>query len=546
MKKQYRVGFLLGRDGSIEPPSLDEFAGQCFEWVLGRPGLEPPSTFDPGAGAVDLAETGLGAGATLRTIRADAGGRALWGMRFDHPDRKRTDLHWSTRVCLSLDPQARVAEFSCSNSLGRTDARLTGPVNGYVSRPRIVPMVLSRWGGRAGYPLGTEPSELSLDDGERLLAVLTSAERARPLILVSRSTTAGEGQVEVARLASQLAGLAHVARVDPSFDVSRVLPRQLSCWGGAARLYWPGFSTLDAPHEHPYWSPIEIERIGARTPGGLIAHLLAHLGELGAQSPRGTASWRTLENAKLSDAARTTRDAWQVLEHKRTEDRDAHLREQREWERLAGSLTEEKAELCEQVAELEAEVERLQLALSRAEELSTAWKQAWWERHPARAGEGRNRKRSSVPVESLMDAYDLAKEWLSDRLLFVLKKRSLDYLRDDVFLEKQILFNALEFLATTYFEQRANPGTPRVDLEQASVRACTMRYRDKESKQTMRAYPADFEFQHGGRTYWMEEHLVKGTSRDPQHSMRIGFAWSDQDKRVLVGFIGQHQDIGRH
>ncbi len=44
-----------------------------------------------------------------------------------------------------------------------------------------------------------------------------------------------------------------------------------------------------------------------------------------------------------------------------------------------------------------------------------------------------------------------------------------------------------------------------------------------------------------GRKWKLGEHIGTGTSKDARHTIRAGFAWDKDDKRVMVGFIGQHQ-----
>ena len=39
----------------------------------------------------------------------------------------------------------------------------------------------------------------------------------------------------------------------------------------------------------------------------------------------------------------------------------------------------------------------------------------------------------------------------------------------------------------------------------------------------------------------MEMHVGKGTSFDPQNTIRIAFDWDEEEQRVVVGYIGRHQ-----
>ena len=43
-----------------------------------------------------------------------------------------------------------------------------------------------------------------------------------------------------------------------------------------------------------------------------------------------------------------------------------------------------------------------------------------------------------------------------------------------------------------------------------------------------------------GSTNWTRT-SGKGTSFDPQNTIRIAFDWDDEEKRVVVGYIGRHQ-----
>ena len=42
-----------------------------------------------------------------------------------------------------------------------------------------------------------------------------------------------------------------------------------------------------------------------------------------------------------------------------------------------------------------------------------------------------------------------------------------------------------------------------------------------------------------GKTWYLGAHIGKGTSRDPRHTIRIGFARDEEGHRVIVGFIGR-------
>jgi len=44
-----------------------------------------------------------------------------------------------------------------------------------------------------------------------------------------------------------------------------------------------------------------------------------------------------------------------------------------------------------------------------------------------------------------------------------------------------------------------------------------------------------------GCAYTLSEHIGTGSSKRPEETIRIGFAWDKVRKKVIIGFIGQHQ-----
>lgn len=70
--------------------------------------------------------------------------------------------------------------------------------------------------------------------------------------------------VDVRELASDLAGSAHVMVIDwdVTYEFSRIVGDEWSCFGGAVRIYWPGlfdFET-DDPYVHPLYTAQTIRR----------------------------------------------------------------------------------------------------------------------------------------------------------------------------------------------------------------------------------------------------------------------------------------------
>ena len=57
----------------------------------------------------------------------------------------------------------------------------------------------------------------------------------------------------------------------------------------------------------------------------------------------------------------------------------------------------------------------------------------------------------------------------------------------------------------------------------------------------MGLYKSDYQITWYGNTIKLKEHVGFGTSRDPRHTIRAAFFFDDKSKRVVVGYIGTHQ-----
>jgi len=103
-------------------------------------------------------------------------------------------------------------------------------------------------GGRVIRPKG---SIASADDAEELARYLRSADRMLPAAVVSRASGESEAYVNVARLRSDLAGLADVFEIvtlDASWAFTRAVPDKCQVYGGAGRVYPVGTAWETDPY----------------------------------------------------------------------------------------------------------------------------------------------------------------------------------------------------------------------------------------------------------------------------------------------------------
>ncbi len=110
------------------------------------------------------------------------------------------------------------------------------------------------------------------------------------------------------------------------------------------------------------------------------------------------------------------------------------------------------------------------------------------------------------------------------------------------FEEPQQLFAALRFIATRYRDARLGKvACPDFDL---AIRNDVngWHYEAHQSELTMGKYRNWYTTTWQRRNYQLEEHIGIGSSKDPRHTIRIAFCWDPKRQKVVIGFIGQHQE----
>ncbi len=143
-----------------------------------------------------------------------------------------------------------------------------------------------------------------------------------------------------------------------------------------------------------------------------------------------------------------------------------------------------------------------------------------------------------LSIESVNDAVELAKERFDDELLFQLNGKSC--VEDNPFKHPKAVWDALQWLATTYYGARM--GEINLSSLDVSIReACKWWYRGHQSDITMNKYEDWYTTKVGNKVYWLHKHIGTGSNKDARYTIRVAFDWDKSKERVVVGFIGQHQ-----
>ena len=141
-------------------------------------------------------------------------------------------------------------------------------------------------------------------------------------------------------------------------------------------------------------------------------------------------------------------------------------------------------------------------------------------------------------VKNVKDALSLAQRTFTDELLLALNSRSDD---NTAFAKPQEVFAALAWLATDYREKMLKPDSG-TELNDSLRRVCSnWFYVPRQAPTTKGKFSDWYETKVNGSVFELYEHIGRGRSHNIKSTIRIAFAWSREDARVVIGYIGRHQ-----
>ena len=175
---------------------------------------------------------------------------------------------------------------------------------------------------------------------------------------------------------------------------------------------------------------------------------------------------------------------------------------------------------------------RDELALSRS--LEESWRRAYVDSRVARVED-----EGEPPPANVGEALARAQKVFPDQLLLAPNSKS-D--KNSAFLKPDEVFDALAWLATDYHRLRSDPPGKPPPFDRLLKASCPgWSYKPHQAAVTRERFDDWYRTEVNGRSHDLSAHLGKGTDRDPQTTIRIAFAWDDEQDKVIVGFIGLHQ-----
>lgn len=242
---------------------VSEVLSKYKDWIVGnyrnRRAL-PEFKFDP---EVAGAPEGLPTGHLLSSSIFHDGDERAVRIRWSFPDDNDAGLRWANEMRVGqFGERCGVEHLISIESVEYSVA----PTKLLFGSPRAVRDICTTSFAYVGQmQVRAAPYPLKQDGLNAFLTLLTSELRKLPVVLLSPYAGGELNQIDPVQLARNLAGVAVVVCVeDPelTWDFANQVGRQLSCFNGAARIYWPGFSRVSDARSHRLFLGSWIEQAG--------------------------------------------------------------------------------------------------------------------------------------------------------------------------------------------------------------------------------------------------------------------------------------------
>lgn len=514
--REYEVlrvaGWLPGDDpGSVANAAI----GEVLKWAQRRCGGQlPPEAWE--GKSFDY----LSGGRNSSCVRLQSGGSDLWAIRADDPDKTVAERVWTTEVVVGLLPD-QPAKFSVRQLVSTTEAELQIEPH----TPGFIQQVVENCGlinGRKLLSVGPTIYETEAD-AEDLIDYLIDPSRQLPIFVVTLAANeqTKHETLDTAALSRAVLGIGHLALVYPavSWRLTERFGKLRSVFGGAARVYLPGFSDDADPYIHRLVLTNQLDSTeSAARATRWMRQLAAQESILRTKLGRDVLSFATIRNANLE------------LRQQDLRNEDASVSDQ-----LAAANDRIDA-LQKQVVSLgseqdyyisEYEKERARAELSESQAQKSAYRiQQLTEQLKARGDDPD--KEIAFPT-----SWGELSAWCGEQLAgrLVLTPSAYRGARNPAFIDVETLARCLLWMASECRDQRISGGGGSINnvafmdgIQNASCGSDT------------------YEFDWNGRRFSADWHVKNGgNTRDPSRCLRIYYCFDPQTQQIIVSDMPAHR-----
>ncbi len=449
-------------------------------------------------------------------------GASHWQVVWSYPSEPDQNVNWRS-VAEVGDADGKV-EFSFQ--LMRASRHFQVVPQAFVLRaPVIVRTVIENFQCSVdGRRLTNRPTETGAQSIQDLLASMTAPDRRVPIILVSTDLFSERPLVDPQSMANVLTGLAETWVIDKwgSYALTENVGKELSCYGGAVRIYWPGFRKTDDPYSHYLYLPAKLNSLDQDN-RPLSAELLRRFSQAstfgfsyGSVIRASVEKIEVMRAKELGDMRRKAEDSGDYRQLFELSDKEN------------GTLSGEISTLKERLTQVEGDLEAANLNLKELFEAQ--------EPEPL---PGTSQEMGLPEPETVLTAVEQAKNEFRDTLVFL--SSALSSAKESPYKQPDKVYQNLQAMDEVCQRRRdsSSKKTSMGSLELA-FRARNAIYAAKESMTAKGKWREQYEALYRGKKISIEEHLVLGNG-GPDVCLRIHFAWDKETQQFVIAHVGRHK-----
>ena len=464
-------------------------------------------------------------GRNCAAVRITDNAGDVWAIRTDDPDKTIAQRIWTTEAVIGHKPEQRArVGVRLLVSSPEQDLDIEPAVPGFVQQ------LASRCGLFHGIePLNTEPWVIgSQDDADRLIDMLTDSDRRVPVFVLSvpqYEAVPTKPLIDPSTIANATLGIATVVVLPARFTwaLTERFGKRLSVFGGAVRVYLPGF-TDDA---NPY--------------GGHDLILADRLSTAEGVSDIST----RLRRVAAMESLRRLRPGHDVLSYAAVRAQSLDLARIRLEQQKGASNTKRLSAAQTQIAALKDDLttaEEMQELLS--DELDAAEDRAQTAEAQLTAASYRIQQlldqikaqgESPDANISLPSSWEEFADWCDQNLVgrVLLSPRARREVKGPQFKDIAAAARCLLWLANDYRERRLNGGDG------------DLRIQIESGLHNDRCGADSFKIDWQGRRVDVDWHVKNGgNTRSPARCLRIYYFWDDAMQQVVIASMPAHVRTG--
>jgi len=449
-------------------------------------------------------------------IAAESSGTTLVDVDWSYPDQYDKSLGWVVSLALLRAPEQLLLSLTVSV---RGLKLVVAPARVKLGSPRVVRDI-----GRlrslhlGGKPYRITPELVDAEYVELLVDELKDPTRTHPIVLVSRGLQDDIPLTNSTDLAERLAGVAKVYELADkwaAFRLTEEVGKALSCYGGAVRLYWPGFNPQHDPFSHPLWMPWDFK--DATSSERALGHLSSLIFD--------AAAFRHVEPLAIGKL------------------RSAAEREARQ--AVRGTGTKSEAELLDELIEMEdklkvleaANAELLQDNQTLRDNAAALAAHSNWNKSYAPPEESFSEVSEPAPPKDVREAVDQAAGAKHVRFLPSAYSSASDSpFKNPVRVREALV--ALEEVAAIWAETVGSGKAAGSLRDHFKKRGFP--YADDISKTTKGKWGKEYSTTYQGQELDIAPHITLGSGQ-PDTCLSIHWAWYEDEKVALVAHVGRHK-----